>query len=802
MKLSESVIEAYQDLILSEHSKLQKTDYNFEDPRSRLTLEEIGKLIEPKGLTFKDLASHGLLIEYPDSTYRTLHFDLMFRAVNLKTAVWSKKIPLEFRIPEPVPEIIPSFSEIPLSKIKEIKELPNEMVETLVNALNESGYDSLAFHQFYYLVKLREKKNKCYLIVSPTASGKSLIFYLSILIDILKELTKEQSTKGLILYPRKALASDQLLKFLKIIYALNKQLTKKGYRKITIAVDDGDTPRSASSVEIKNQEVFRGVKCVKKDCNGLLKYSLEENKTMVTCGECGQRYDEILPTKDDIWNNRPDIILSNLSALNRRMMMVSPQKTLTPDLKWVVLDEAHVYREELGGHAHWLLQRLITKLELLKGKTNFVISSATIPNPLEFASKLIGLECSDIYYEKFDKIAELSKDKRRKINLHLILAPNPLRSAESLTEELALLLGVWGLKNSKKAVVFVDNTAEVERLHNFVVNTIIMDRAEHNDHIIKYKQATEITNPFSWRPIAHTSSPIGKGELASIYGFHYADLPSEKRAVVEERFKSKKAGLLFSTSTLELGMDIGDIAAIVQYKVPIASESYVQRIGRAGRGRETYRVALGILVLTNSPSQLRYVLGDEYLWLIDPLKKDPHMEIPVASSNEEIMKQHIIYALLDVLASNGYTTYLDYKEEIVSSWSQVSDVLDSVKNLIDEANRNIRSIHDYVSRIGKSREAIKQAEELLKRLQDRVIENQQLLKKMGPRDVEDGLLKLHQAERQISKAIKDLARTRQNAQEISTKLSIKELEEYINKLREVEESLNLVLRDLEKIRGG
>lgn len=795
------LVEAYQDLILFEYSKLQKTNCKFEDPHSRLTFKEISKIIGPKGLTLKDITSLGLLIKYPDSTYRTLHFDLMFRAVNLKTAVWSKKIPLEFRIPEPTIEIVPSFSEIPLSKIKEITELPGEVVKALVDALSESGYDSLAFHQLFYLVKLREKKNKCYLIVSPTGSGKSLIFYLSILIDVLQELAKEPSTKGLILYPRKALASDQLLKFLKIIYALNTQLVKKGYRKITIAVDDGDTPRSANSVEIKNQEVFRGVKCVKTDCNGLLKYSLEK-KTVVVCGECGQRYDEILPTKEDIWNNRPDIILSNLSALNRRMMMTAPQKTLTPDLKWVVLDEAHVYREELGGHTHWLLQRLITKLELLKGKTNFVISSATIPNPLEFASKLIGLECSDIYYEKFDKIAELSKDKRRKINLHLILAPNPLRSAESLTEELALLLGVWGLKNSKKVVVFVDNTAEVERLHNFVVNTIIMDRGEHNDHIIKYKQAADITNPFSWRPITHTSSPIDKDELVSIYGFHYADLPSEKRAEVEERFKSKKAGLLFSTSTLELGMDIGDIAAIVQYKVPLASESYTQRIGRAGRGRETYRVALGILVLTNSPSQLRYILGNEYLWLIDPLKKDPHIEIPVASNNEEIMKQHMIYALLDVLASNGCTTYLDYKEEIVGSWFRVNDVLDSVKSLIDEANKNIGFIHDYVSRIGKSKEAIRQVEGLLKRLQERVIENQQLLKKMGPKDVEAGLLKLHQAEQQISRAIEDLTRTRQNAQEILTKLSIKELVEYKDKLHEVEESLKLVLGDLEKIRRG
>ena len=449
MNPTESLITCYQNLIIAEYEKLEKCNFVFEDPKSRFTLSELGSLLLPYGVSVEHLTSQGLLAQYPDLTYRTIHLDLIYRAVNLKTAIWSRKIPLEFKLCRPREEFIPSFTEIKLDELLQFIPLSKDLAKALIKALHNSGYHGLAFHQDYYLKKILTIDKKCYLLVSPTASGKSLIFYLVILVHILKTL-EAKGTKAIILYPRKALATDQLLKFLKILLALNTILVERGLRPITVGIDDGDTPRSPGSEDVRKRSSFRGIRCVVKNCNGMLRYEPKKDKASIVCDKCGKVYSEIIGTKGEIWSSCPDIIFSNISALNRRLMMAPAQETLGQHLKWVIMDEAHVYREELGGHSRWLLRRIMARFQIiLKGDVRFIVSSATIYNPKNFISKLLGV-ADGIYYEPYEEILKYSKEKFRKITLDLILAPNPLRSAESLAEELALLLAVWGYSNGKK----------------------------------------------------------------------------------------------------------------------------------------------------------------------------------------------------------------------------------------------------------------------------------------------------------------------------------------------------------------
>src|SRR5207249_2088919 len=143
-----------------------------------------------------------------------------------------------------------------------------------------------------------------------------------------------------------------------------------------------------------------------------------------------------------------------------------------------------------------------------------------------------------------------------------------------------------------------------------------------------------------------------------------------------------------------LGMDIGSIAAIIQYKIPLSAESYVQRIGRAGRSDEVGRIALGILVVTNSPSQIRYVLEDEYKRLLEP-----QVEIPIAWENEEIKKQHVIFSVLDYEAAGQKNTYMDYTTEISGRWSSIADALNSLKSLIADVRKETIGVHNYQEEI-------------------------------------------------------------------------------------------------------
>jgi superfamily II DNA/RNA helicase len=784
---------------------MKNSDFILEKAESRLDASEVNKIVSTYGLDPEEIISQGLLIKYPDSTFRTLHMDLIFRAVNVRAASWSPKIPLEFKIPEPRVENLPSFNEIELQKLKEITQLPNDIVETLCLSLQESDYEGLAFHQFYFLQNLLAKKHKCYMLVAPTASGKSLIFYLTILIDVLQRLD-QKGTKAMILYPRKALASDQLFKFLKIVCKLNFHLSAKGLRKITVGLDDGDTPRSSRSDEVRRADVFRGIKCVRPGCQGTLRYKAEQDRTLIVCENknCGEVYDEILATKGDIWSGVPDIVFSNLSALNRRMMMNPTQDMLGPSLKWIVLDEAHTYREELGGHAHWLLRRLDARFNVLKkGDVRFIISSATIPKPILFASKLTGLEKEQIYFEKYSEILKSAKQKLRKLTIDVILAPNPLRSAESLAEELALLLGVWGFAHSRKTVLFVDNVSEVERIYDFVVKTIILERAAHNDHLDPHitPSVSDITRPFSWRAISRNAAGIDCKELASIYDFHNAELSSDERARVENQFKSQKSGLIFSTSTLELGIDIGDIAAIVQYKVPLTSESYVQRVGRAGRSDKVLRVALGMLVLTNSPSQIRFVLGNEYLRLIDPELIDPYVEIPVAWENEEIKRQHVTFSILDVIAIKRSSTYLDYTTEIEGCWSGIQDVIKSLRDLLVQARAEFTTLKNYVVEQTGDTRAARTVECALDEIENKIKVSAAQLSSVDARSIDESLAKLRKSESTVLDAVRTLQDIRSNAQELLSSLQLLELENLNKKLFEVEDCLRRVLSSLERLKG-
>jgi superfamily II DNA/RNA helicase len=793
----ESLISCYQNLLLAEYTKLEKCGFTFEDQNSRFTLAELSCLLSPYGIGVNQLIAQNLLVQYPDSTYRTIHMDLIYRAVNLKTAFWSRKIPLEFRLCKPREEFIPSFTEIKLEELLQTTQLPKDLAEALIKALQSSGYRGLAFHQNYYLKKILTTDNKCYLLVAPTASGKSLIFYLTLLVHILRTL-EAKGTKAIILYPRKALASDQLLKFQKILIFLNAILTDQNLRPITVGIDDGDTPRSPSSEEVKKRQSFRGLKCIAKDCNGMLRYEPKKDKTSIVCDRCGKVYSEIIGTKGEIWSSCPDIVFSNLSTLNRRLMMAAAQDMLGNHLKWIVMDEAHVYREELGGHSRWLLKRIMAKFQvILKGDVRFIVSSATIYNPKGFISKLLGLD-NGIYYEPYEEVLKLTNEKFRKLTLDLILAPNPLRSAETLAEELALLLAVWGYSNAKKGILFVDNVSEVERLYDFVVKTIVTERQEQNDHINPriVPIVSDIMNPFSWKSIAQSVNNIDSASLTRIFDFHYGELQSEMRTRVEEEFKRKNAGFLFSTSTLELGVDVGDIAVIVQYKVPITSESYVQRVGRAGRSDSVLRVALGILVVTNSPSQVRYVIGDEHLRLIKP-----QAEIPVAWENEEIKRQHLTFSLLDVLASLRCPTFLDYTTEVKPSWVTVSDVLQSLTNIVIEAKKNAPLISSYLNLISKEPDIQKTFDDILDSIMNRIQEAQAQVSRLSCHDIEDGLKRLRNAEDRVVVCLRQLEEIRNDVENLLSKLSIQELSEYKQKLADVQESLRSVLSALEKIWG-
>lgn len=244
----------------------------------------------------------------------------------------------------------------------------------------------------------------------------------------------------------------------------------------------------------------------------------------------------------------PDILVTNFDVIHYHMMHRTMLSRMLRTARFLVVDEAHVYTGVFGANVH----HIIARLERLAGnRMQVAAASATLPNAADFCRALFGREMQVVN----------GRGKRGRVNLAIIFPS--LRSHRSLALD-------------------------------------IVRGAAKGRH----------------RTIAFSNSHLGS-ELLAFYAarqgvsirVHRAGLTAPARAAVEEMFKTGKLSAISATPTLELGIDIGDVDAIVSNIVPV--NRLVQRIGRAARrGQQGY----AFLALGNDPiSQYYKSHPDDYL---------------------------------------------------------------------------------------------------------------------------------------------------------------------------------------------
>lgn len=671
--MKEHLIECYHELLKYERNKLKNNGDIFDD-KSKLEEEEIDNIVKKFNLSILDLLNEGLLVKYPEGKFRTLHYDMIFRIVNIRAYEdMGSKLPLEYKIyQEFVP--LPRFDEASIDELN----ISNELKTAIHNKIK-----SISKFQLIYINKILEGKHKTYVISSPTGSGKTLIFTIPILEASIK------GYKSILVYPRKALASDQLMNLIEYTTLLNEILKKGGKNQITIGIDDGDTPKS----EIKEGEEFRGIRCPICKNNGReakLIYSREGNNTVIKC-ENGHDFKFIIPTKNEIWKSEPTILVTNVQTLNRRLMEPQAQSLFKKEIKYLIFDESHVYREELGGHVHFVIKRL--KKKLMRNtdiEPQIILSSATLPKKtlLYFVSKLLEVEENEIFWEDYNT---LITNEKKKCVIHLFLLPNPFRSAEVLAENVLLFLVEWSYLFGKKSIFFVDSVEEIRRLRKFV-EVIIRRQIKRNHYYTNYTtRALEHLNPklsendpYCWKHYSRISlgdhTSIIDGLLNNVE-YHHGSLEKKERFIIEENFKKGIKKCLLATSTLELGIDVGDVGVIAHYRYPLSKESYVQRVGRAGRSEDSYFTALSILILTNSPSQLKYIYDED---ISSAISLPDDFILPLSINNEAIKENHKFFEFLDNLASNGIPTFIQ-SSDIERYWrnKKYLMIIESIEKLLE-----------------------------------------------------------------------------------------------------------------------
>jgi DEAD/DEAH box helicase domain-containing protein len=202
---------------------------------------------------------------------------------------------------------------------------PTWLDKRLVRALHGRGIEMLYTHQADALDALHAGED--IVVVTPTASGKSLCYDL----PVLQSVVDDPAARALYLFPTKALSQDQLAAF--------RELATAAEIEVAAGVYDGDTPgpiranvRAAGQVVVTN----------------------------------------------------PDMLHSAILPHHTKWFQLFEQ------LRYIVIDEAHTYRGIFGSHVANVVRRLLRLCEHYGSKPQIVCCSATIGNPQSLAETLIG----------------------------------------------------------------------------------------------------------------------------------------------------------------------------------------------------------------------------------------------------------------------------------------------------------------------------------------------------------------------------------------------------------------------------
>lgn len=338
-------------------------------------------------------------------------------------------------------------------------------------------------------------------------------------LPIVERILTDRHARALYLFPLKALAHDQLGK-----------LTALGlWEKLRVAAYDGDTP--------------------------------EPDRRVV--------------------RNAAHIVLTNPDMLH---LGILPSHGLWSEffahLRYVVIDELHMYRGVFGSHAAHVFRRLARLCERYRSNPTWIACSATIANPAEHFATLTG-------------------------------RPEPVVVDRSGAPSGARELVVWnppvsrdtGLRRSTN----IEATWVLQRLVDHGVRTLAFTLSRQEaELILRYLRA------------ALEASGGGTDRVAA---YRAGYLAGDRRAI-EQRLASGELTAVISTVALEAGIDIGGLDAAVLVGYPGTVAGFWQQVGRAGRGR---RDSLALLLTRNSVVDQFFAAHPETLWsrpteqaLIDP----------------------------------------------------------------------------------------------------------------------------------------------------------------------------------------
>jgi DEAD/DEAH box helicase domain-containing protein len=378
------------------------------------------------------------------------------------------------------------------------------------------------------------------MVSTSSASGKTLCYN----IPVLEAILTERGSRALYLFPTKALAQDQLR-------GLQELFCPCLLRVDEFATFDGDTPQT------ERPEIRKRARIIL------------TNPDMLHIG-----------------------ILPNHQSWSR----------LLRHLRYVVVDEAHIYRGVFGSHLACVLRRLRRLCQLYGSNPQFICCSATIANPGEHAEKLVGLPFTVVDND--------------------------------------------GSPHGGKDFVFwnppiIDEARSVRRSANSEATNLFTELVSRNIRSLTFarsRRLTELIYTYSRQRLAET----GPALAGRIKAYRAGYLPQERRQIEQELFSGQLLGVV-ATTALELGIDIGDLEATVLTGYPGSISSTWQQAGRSGRGRDR---SLSFLIGLDNPLDQYFMRHPDFFF------QKSFENALVNPDNPYILRAHLLCAAWEMPLSS------------------------------------------------------------------------------------------------------------------------------------------------------
>ena len=163
---------------------------------------------------------------------------------------------------------------------------------------------------------------------------------------------------------------------------------------------------------------------------------------------------------------------------------------------------------------------------------------------------------------------------------------------------------------------------------------------------------------------------------------HHGSLPREERERVEAGFKGGDIKGLVSTSTLELGIDIGTVDQVVQYNSPRQVTSLIQRVGRSGHKLD--RTSRGLVLAVSSDDAIESLAAVQ------------------AARDQDLEPLHVHRLALDVLAHQIVGAALD--QGGMASWSEILSTIRSSEPFRELEDVQANRVAEFMAHLGNSRQ--------------------------------------------------------------------------------------------------